>query len=54
MIKVGLSEVSMENAQENLLTEIPDWDFDKVVTEAQNQWELELDKITVDGTLAQK
>ncbi len=54
LIKVGLSSVSMDNAKENLQTEISDWDFDKVVSEAQNQWEKELDKINIDATAEQK
>ncbi|MDE1191711.1 MAG: GH92 family glycosyl hydrolase [Arachidicoccus sp.] len=54
LVKVGLSEVSIDNARENLQTEIPAWDFDKVVADAQSQWEKALDKIDIDGTLEQK
>lgn len=54
LVKVGLSEVSMENAKENLQAEIPDWDFDKITNKAQSQWEETLQKITIDGTQAQK
>lgn len=54
LLKVGISSVSMENAKANLQAEVNDWDFDKVVTSAQNQWEKVLNRIVIDGTLQQK
>ena len=35
---MGVSTVSSKNALENLNTEIPHWDFDKVKLEAENKW----------------
>lgn len=50
LVKVGLSGVSIANAKQNLLNEIPDWSFDKVVAQSDEQWERELSKVKVDGT----
>ena len=36
MAKVALSAVSIEGAQNNLAKELPDWDFDKTKTDAEN------------------
>ncbi len=49
MIKVGISAVSIENARKNLETEISDWNFDKVVKDADSIWNNELGKIEVEG-----
>lgn len=38
LIKVGISGVDVEGALKNMDTEIPDWDFDKVVKAADNDW----------------
>ncbi len=46
-IKVALSPVSMANAEENLRTEAPGWDFNKVKAQGQAMWERELHKIEV-------
>ena len=46
-IKFALSPVSTANALENLRTETPDWDFNKVKRQGQEQWNKELSKITV-------
>lgn len=48
IIKIGVSYVSIENARLNLETEIPDWDFDRIKTEAQNKWERQLARIIVE------
>lgn len=48
MVKVAISPVSMENAQENLQKEIPHWDFNKTVKETKNKWESELSKIKIE------
>ena len=53
LVKMGLSATSVENARLNLSTEVPDWNFDKVVQNASNQWESELGKIVADGTKEQ-
>ena len=49
LAKVGLSAVSIENAKSNLTAEIPAWDFDKKVQQADEKWERELSKIRVEG-----
>ena len=45
-IKASISAVDIDGAIGNL-SEISDWDFDKVKTEAQNTWESELKKIEI-------
>ncbi|NDW08584.1 GH92 family glycosyl hydrolase [Dysgonomonas sp. 520] len=54
LIKLGLSPVSAENAKLNLEKEIRDWNFEKVVAEADREWEKELGKLKVEGTQEQK
>ncbi|HLK29526.1 MAG TPA: GH92 family glycosyl hydrolase [Puia sp.] len=46
-IKMALSPVSMEGALNNLRSETPSWDFEKIKNEGQQQWEKELSKIIV-------
>ena len=48
MLKVGISPVSANNALNNIKAEIPDWDFAKVVTQADEKWNKELAKIQVE------
>ena len=38
LIKVGISGVDVEGALKNVDAEIPDWDFEKVVQVADNDW----------------
>ena len=47
LIKVGISAVSIENALRNLSNEIPDWDFDEVLTKTQAEWRNKLSTIAV-------
>lgn len=44
-VKVGMSSVDTKGAQQNLETEIPEWDFLKVHKATQGQWEKELGRI---------
>ena len=46
-IKVALSSVDAEGADRNLNAELPDWNFEKVKTDARNAWNRELSKIEV-------
>lgn len=46
-VKVALSAVSIEGAMENLKTEIPGWDFEKIKQEGQAKWNKELNKIVI-------
>jgi predicted alpha-1,2-mannosidase len=46
-IKFALSSVSTEGALNNLMAEIPHWNFDKTRTETKAKWNKELSKIEV-------
>ena len=50
-VKIGISYTSIENARENLEAECPHWDFDRVRTEARNEWNEWLGRIDVKGGL---
>lgn len=47
LVKVGISPVSVANAALNIKTEIPDWDFNKVMQSADRDWDTELQKIVI-------
>ncbi|MCK9617463.1 MAG: GH92 family glycosyl hydrolase [Lentimicrobiaceae bacterium] len=49
LVKVGISAVSMENARLNMEKEIPGWNFKDVRNNAEESWNKELSKITVEG-----
>jgi len=49
LVKVGISAVSIEGARKNLEAESPDWNFDKTLSIAQQQWENMLSRISVKG-----
>lgn len=44
-VKVGISPVSIENAEKNIVAEIPHWNFSAVVKKADEAWNVELSKI---------
>jgi predicted alpha-1,2-mannosidase len=46
-LKVGISPVSSENALANIRAEVPHWNFDKVVAEADAAWNRELQKVRI-------
>ena len=46
-VKMGVSTVSSENALENMIVEIPHWDFGMVKKSAENKWNQELSKINI-------
>ena len=48
MVKVGISSVSIDNARKNLQQELPNWNFNAIVTEAQTAWNKELGKIAIE------
>lgn len=54
LMKVATSLTGYENAEKFLETEIPEWDFEKVVKEGKNTWEKQLEKIRIDATGDQK
>lgn len=49
VMKIGISFVSVENAEENLAKEIPGWNFDTVRAAARVAWTKRLDKVQVQG-----
>ncbi|WP_345890346.1 GH92 family glycosyl hydrolase [Rufibacter aurantiacus] len=46
-LKVGISPVSTQNAMANIRAEIPHWNFDKVVADADAAWNKELQKVRI-------
>lgn len=46
-LKVGMSAVDKNGAKNNLLTEMPDWDFNVIKENVEQRWRDELSKITV-------
>lgn len=47
LLKVSLSNTSMENAQKNMRVEAPDWNFDNYRRAGETLWEKELNKFDV-------
>ncbi len=47
-LKVGISPVSSKNALANIDSEIPDWDFERVVASARKKWNDELSRISIE------
>ncbi len=54
LVKFALSSVSTEGAVKNLETEIPGWDFDAVHRDAENDWNKELSRITIEASEEKK
>jgi predicted alpha-1,2-mannosidase len=48
-IRYGISYISAEQARKNLMHDIPDWDFDKTMSEARKKWNDVLSAISVEG-----
>ena len=48
LLKVGISPVSADNALSNIKAEIPDWNFEKIKQAADEKWEKELAKISIE------
>ncbi len=46
-VKVALSPVSIENAKENLAAELPHWDFEQTIANADQAWNEKLNKIQI-------
>jgi len=53
-VKVAVSTVSAANALENLDTEIPHWNFEKVVDDTCTLWDRELARLSMEGTQTEK
>ncbi len=54
LMKVALSTTGIEGARKNLMSEIVDWDFDKVRLGAKSSWNSYLSRIDVTGTPDEK
>ena len=50
LVKVGVSAVSMEGAQQNLEMEIPKWNFREISYQSRKEWKSILDRIQVKGS----
>ncbi|MCD8193518.1 MAG: glycoside hydrolase family 92 protein, partial [Tannerellaceae bacterium] len=46
-VKVALSPVSIENAKMNMQAELPGWDFNATVAQADQAWNEELNKVVI-------
>jgi len=49
MIRIGISHTSIEGAKKNLAGENSSWDFDKIRSLAEQEWDKELSAIRVEG-----
>lgn len=49
LMKVGISYTSIENANNNINEELPDWDFDEIVSQSKTEWNELLGRIEVEG-----
>jgi len=49
LLKVAISSVSIDNARQNLETELSDWNFEQTRKTAEAIWEAELSKVRVEG-----
>lgn len=48
-MKVGISYTSIENANNNIETELPHWNFNKIVADSRNEWSNLLGRIKIEG-----
>ncbi len=49
LLKIGISYINCEKARQNRDEEIPQWDFDQVVSDNRAAWNRELGRITLEG-----
>lgn len=49
VMKIGISFVSIDNAEANLASEIPGWDFDAVHASARTAWTKMFDQVQAEG-----
>ncbi|MBX2874237.1 MAG: GH92 family glycosyl hydrolase [Saprospiraceae bacterium] len=49
LMKAAISYTSIENAQLNLERELPEWNFDEIKTESQQEWNRLLSRIDIEG-----
>lgn len=48
-VKVGLSNVDEKGAENNIQAEVPHWDFQEVLANAQEAWETQLSKFEIES-----
>ena len=48
-VKVGFSFISVDQAQQNLIKEISDWDFERVKNRSREIWNNALSKVQIEG-----
>jgi predicted alpha-1,2-mannosidase len=53
-VKIALSTVSVNGAHNNLQTEIPHWDFEKVKNDNRNAWNTYMNRIDIEAPQKQK
>ncbi len=53
LMKVGISYTSIENANINIIEELPNWDFDEIVNASKEEWNELLGRIDVKGNTEQ-
>ncbi|WP_299526648.1 GH92 family glycosyl hydrolase [uncultured Lutibacter sp.] len=53
-VKIALSSVSVDGAKQNMVAEMPQWDFEKVKQDAKNVWNAYLGRIDIDAPSKQK
>lgn len=53
-VKISISKESIDGARKNIVSEISDWDLEKVRNSAQKGWRDILSTIDVEGTDIQK
>ncbi|MBP0903977.1 GH92 family glycosyl hydrolase [Mariniflexile gromovii] len=49
LMKVGISYTSVENASNNIKEELPQWDFEEIVSQSKKEWNGLLGRIDVKG-----
>lgn len=54
LLKAGISYTSVENAGNNILTELPGWNFQQAVAESQDEWNAYLNRIKIEGGTEQQ
>lgn len=54
LAKIAISPVSVDNARQNMETELAGWNFDKTVQNAYDQWNKELGKIQIEANDVEK
>uniref|UniRef100_UPI003565BEBB glycoside hydrolase family 92 protein n=1 Tax=Draconibacterium sp. TaxID=1965318 RepID=UPI003565BEBB len=54
LLKAGISYTSIENAGKNISAELPEWDFDHIVSDSQNEWNALLNRIQIEGGTEQQ